>query len=705
MSEGRLYRTIWRWHFYAALLVVPMVLVLALTGSIYLFKPQLDRWEERDFRGLSVAGAVSPNVQLEAALAAVPGASFYAYRLPEAAGDAAMIHLGRPDGHGMLDVYVSPQGKVLGSVDPEQRISETIKRLHGSLMIGRVGDWLVELAASWAIVMIATGLYLWWPRGRGLAGVIWPRLRSGRKLFWRDLHAVTGFWVAGLALVMLLTGLPWAGVWATPSPRRAPGSGSSRVRRTGRPARRPCTPTTIMPRWPTRAPRARTSQRCRCGSARPRRAALPFPVLVLPPGAPQAFGPPTGKVWTVKSEAQNRPLMETLTFDPATGQELTHERFADKHPLDRLVQLRDRLARGPAVRPRQPADRCRHGGHAHDARHQRLRHVASAQARRTARRPAASRRTGAAARSGGHRARAGGGAAADGALACGHAGARAAVPRAHAGDRALARLASDGACHARLAAALRAHANDEPPMTVPSVLVTGGAKRIGAAISRRFAAAGWHVVIHCNRSLAQAEALAAELPSAETVRCDLADGGAALVMIESLAERLDDWRALVNSASVFRPDDVAQLDVGTNWEALQVNAAIPAMMAQAYLRLARSAAGRRVIQVTDQKLANPNPDFFSYTMSKHALAATVPMLAMAAAPGDRIYALAPGRSSPATNSPTQMPRRPTASTCSAAAPAPTKWPRPRCSSPPARSPAARRCSSIPASTFSPSRAT
>jgi NADP-dependent 3-hydroxy acid dehydrogenase YdfG len=150
------------------------------------------------------------------------------------------------------------------------------------------------------------------------------------------------------------------------------------------------------------------------------------------------------------------------------------------------------------------------------------------------------------------------------------------------------------------------------------------------------------VVIHSNRSIAAAEALAAELPSAEVVRCDLADGGAAVAMIEALAERLDDWRALVNSASVFRPDDVAGLDVGTNWEALQVNAATPAMMAQAYLRLARSSAGRRVIQVTDQKLANPNPDFFSYTMSKHALAATVPMLAMAAAAEDRVYGLAPG---------------------------------------------------------------
>ena len=65
-------------------------------------------------------------------------------------------------------------------------------------------------------------------------------------------------------------------------------------------------------------------------------------------------------------------------------------------------------------------------------------------------------------------------------------------------------------------------------------------------------------------------------------------------------------------------------------------------MAQAYLLQARSAAGRRVIQLTDQKLANPNPDFFSYTMSKHAAAAAATMMAMAAAPEDRVYALAPG---------------------------------------------------------------
>ncbi len=179
-------------------------------------------------------------------------------------------------------------------------------------------------------------------------------------------------------------------------------------------------------------------------------------------------------------------------------------------------------------------------------------------------------------------------------------------------------------------------------MTGKAVLVTGGAKRIGAAIARRFAADGWHVAIHCCRSYDEALALAEELPSAEVVRCDLADGDAAVAMIAELADRLDDWRVLVNSASVFRPDDALALDPGIAWEAMQVNAVTPAMMAQAFLARARSQAGRRVIQLTDQKLANPNPDFFSYTMSKHAAAAAARMLAMAAAPEDRVYALAPG---------------------------------------------------------------
>ena len=182
-----------------------------------------------------------------------------------------------------------------------------------------------------------------------------------------------------------------------------------------------------------------------------------------------------------------------------------------------------------------------------------------------------------------------------------------------------------------------------PNSNRPAVLVTGGAKRLGAAIATAFGAAGWHVVIHYRRSADAAERLAASLPSAETIRCDLADGDSAVAMIEELAEELPDWGALVNCASLFEEDSVTGLDPATNRRAMQVNATSPARMAQAYLANARSEAGRCVIQVTDQKLANPNPDFFSYTMSKHALDSTIAMLSMGAADeADRVYGLAPG---------------------------------------------------------------
>lgn len=175
------------------------------------------------------------------------------------------------------------------------------------------------------------------------------------------------------------------------------------------------------------------------------------------------------------------------------------------------------------------------------------------------------------------------------------------------------------------------------------MLVTGGAKRIGAAIARAFGAAGWHVVIHYGQSRDQAEALAAELPSAETVSCNLDDWEEGPAMVTALANRLADWRVLINCAGVFDLDTAQNLDPATFTSAMRVNAATPARLGQAFLAHARAAGGRRLIHVTDQKLRNPNPDFFSYTMSKHALAATVPMLSMACTdPRDRVYGIAPG---------------------------------------------------------------
>lgn len=215
---GNLYRTLWRWHFYAGLAIIPFVLMLSVTGAMFLFKPQLDRWEEQAFRNLPAMAQVAPSRQRAAALAAYPGAMLHSFRLPEQAGDAAMAHLMLADGT-MEDVFVSPAGRVMGAIEPDGRLSAIIQHLHGRLLAGRAGGWLVEAAGSWAIVLVVTGLYLWWPRGRAAAGVLWPRIGAGRRVLWRDLHAVTGFWSRG-----------WR--WSCSSPRcHGAGCGARRSRR------------------------------------------------------------------------------------------------------------------------------------------------------------------------------------------------------------------------------------------------------------------------------------------------------------------------------------------------------------------------------------------------------------------------------------------------------------------------------------------
>jgi len=212
-NQKALYRTIWRWHFYAGIFSIPFVIILALTGAIYLFKPYYEHWQERDYRGLQITGeALAPNQQITAALAAVEGGKLLSYRLPQAADEAVLIKV---QGDTNWMVFVNPYtGAVLAKERSDEQLMNIVKTLHGELLLGTVGSILVELAACWSIVLIVTGLYLWWPRNaQGMAGIIYPRLRDGSRTFWRDIHAVTGIWISALALFLLVTGLPWALVW------------------------------------------------------------------------------------------------------------------------------------------------------------------------------------------------------------------------------------------------------------------------------------------------------------------------------------------------------------------------------------------------------------------------------------------------------------------------------------------------------------
>ena len=210
----RYYTVAWRWHFYAGLLVAPFMIMLAITGMIYLFKPQLDQLMYGSLLNVPAASAPAhPADHLVAAVKAqYPGASVLRYQPPAAADASAKVIIKTADAK--LGVYVDPyQGTVLGALDENNNLQTIVLKLHGELLMGKNGDLLVELATSWTLVLLVSGLYLWWPRGRGKLAVFWPRLHAGGRAFWRDIHAVTGFWGAIFLLFMLLSGLTWTGYW------------------------------------------------------------------------------------------------------------------------------------------------------------------------------------------------------------------------------------------------------------------------------------------------------------------------------------------------------------------------------------------------------------------------------------------------------------------------------------------------------------
>jgi uncharacterized iron-regulated membrane protein len=324
------YRGLWRWHFHAGLFCIPFVLVLALSGSIYLFKPQVDALADRDVDSLQVSGKrATGEAQIAAALASLPGSRLFVYEIPLEADDAVRVHLYAPDGTGRI-VYVHPETlAILKTVPHSSRLTEIVKTLHGELLAGRAGSILVELAASWAIIMLITGLYLWWPRDtRGIAGVLYPRLRSGSRVFWRDLHAVTGIWISTLALFLLITALPWTTVW---------GAGFDEVRALAAPA--------VKKDWSSgrsdeHAAHLRDMRNAGAALASPvsldeivRRVDamhLEPPVRIYLPSGHQPF-------WKVRAETLNVPRVRELELDTGSGELLRENRFADKPMLDRVV--------------------------------------------------------------------------------------------------------------------------------------------------------------------------------------------------------------------------------------------------------------------------------------------------------------------------------------------------------------------------------
>lgn len=228
--QSGLYRAVWRWHFYAGLFCIPIIVMLCLTGTVYLLKPQIESLLYGHLMHVTPAGqTVSYQSQLQTVEAAYPGATISSVTPPMSPSDATEFEIVRKGVAKKLadfaldySVWVNPYtGRITGHRDNSKDPVNVAVTLHGTLATQRFlgsskwGNRLIETVASWAILLLITGIFLWWPRGsrrRSLKGVLVPRLEQakGSRTRWRDVHAITGILFSFVALFFLVTGLLWS---------------------------------------------------------------------------------------------------------------------------------------------------------------------------------------------------------------------------------------------------------------------------------------------------------------------------------------------------------------------------------------------------------------------------------------------------------------------------------------------------------------
>lgn len=182
------------------------------------------------------------------------------------------------------------------------------------------------------------------------------------------------------------------------------------------------------------------------------------------------------------------------------------------------------------------------------------------------------------------------------------------------------------------------------------VLVTGGARRIGRAIALAFARSGWDVAVHYGKSRNEALATARDIEAigrrAVALGCDLAVESEVRKLVPDAVAALGAIDCVVNNASVFDYDDAASFGYARLEQQMRVNTGAPIVLAQALAQHLAQRASGCVVNLLDQKLWNPNPDFLSYTLSKSALREATTLLAQALAPRVRVVGVAPGTTLP-----------------------------------------------------------
>lgn len=209
---SRLYFAAWRWHFYAGLYVIPFLLMLAVTGLVMLWVSSVT--ERNGERAHVTPGAtlVPVSVLQAAAEAAVPGGAATQYIAPMGEGRVATFAVAA--GEAKTGVTLNPYtGEVVETFPWRAGWYDLASDIHGTLLIGDLGDRLIEAAASLGLLLVISGIYLHWPRNGATWGKALSVQRGAGRAFWKSLHGAVGLWVSLMLIVFLISGLSWAGLW------------------------------------------------------------------------------------------------------------------------------------------------------------------------------------------------------------------------------------------------------------------------------------------------------------------------------------------------------------------------------------------------------------------------------------------------------------------------------------------------------------
>ncbi len=212
-----LFSSFWRWHFYASIIVIPILAMLAITGLTWMFRYEIQAMTHPGVvAGFSHENAKSLDEQTTSVLSKYPDAQILSITEP---WDDRATQFVIAEGDTTLQVFVNPETAVVtGAIDPSTEIQDFAIRLHGDLTAGRIGDGIIELAACWAIVMALTGYYLYFKgRRKRKDGVAKEkaekRVNPFTTLRLRAQHGLAGA-IAGLGILFLVvSGLPWTGFW------------------------------------------------------------------------------------------------------------------------------------------------------------------------------------------------------------------------------------------------------------------------------------------------------------------------------------------------------------------------------------------------------------------------------------------------------------------------------------------------------------